>query len=699
MLEEILKVHQSGDLESAEARYREWLAFNPDDPEALHLLAVLLRQRNNLVEAISLARQAVDLIPERSTYRNTLGGLLLHARDFVNAREQFTVALRLDANQFGAALGLAQIATLQGDIEAARDALAKAAQISPGHPRVLAQQAGLAQARGDHQAAVKLFLEAAKRDGNDPAIHANLGRSFGVLGQMAFAEQAFRNALLIKPDYTMAQVTLGQLLARDGRPQEALAEFEQVLARLPEHALALAGKGDIQRLTGDLVNALDSYRKAYAAAPELPGLARSLVQTLLTVGLIDEGRQVLADALVRDPRDGDLQTVALHVAARESDEAYRQAIGSWLAVDPGNVIARESLALHLELRGEYDQADIIARETLKLDSRAAFARLLLARSALRNGAPDKAQEQINLVPVTGLSAPRRVERSQLRGLARDALEDHAGAVEAWIESHRQTEGEARLVSSPTAPAHTPTLHADAEADRSLAPVFLLGLPGAGMESLAALLAQYGVRVLTDRFGAEGRGDAIATGEYSALIDQAVDNPSTIEHFRDGYLLALSQLDESLRPNLVDWLPFVDARAIELLRAAFPSARFVLLQRDPRDCLLNWLSMGCRQYLAATEPEAMGLWLAGAHAHLAEVSRRLAGDQLITVAHDELNDVDAVASRLLGFLGLAGSERRRPFDVLAGRGGLPTSLPDGRWQAYDRVLTSAFGPLSAATTGN
>ena len=66
MLEDILKLHQAGRLDDAETRYREWLAFNPDDPEALHLLAILRRQREDLAEALELAGKAVDLVPERA---------------------------------------------------------------------------------------------------------------------------------------------------------------------------------------------------------------------------------------------------------------------------------------------------------------------------------------------------------------------------------------------------------------------------------------------------------------------------------------------------------------------------------------------------------------------------------------------------------------------------------------------------------
>ncbi len=693
MLQEILKVHQAGDLDAAESQYREWLAFNPDDPEALHLLAALRRQRNDLGEALELAQRAVALAPGRANLHNTLGGFLLHANQFAAARDTFATALRLDPNQFGAALGLAQAAVMLGDFDSARDALAKADRLAPGHPRVLVQKAALAQIRGDHQTAVKLYLEANQRDSRDPAIHANLGRSLDVLGQTTFAEQALRNALEIKPDYTAARVTLGQVLVKAGRPDEGLAEYERVLADRPDHPMALAGRGDAMRLKGDLAGAVAGYRAAYAIAPDMPGLANPLIEALLLSGASDEAQALLVEALQRTPRDPDLRRTSVTIAARAGDTPYRQAIQQWLDVDPGNLAARTHLAHYLELRGEYPQADAVAREALALESRAGFARLILARSALRGGDPEQAQEQLNLVPPSSLQAVQRADRAQLRGLARDMLGDWSGAVEAWIESHQQTDGEAPLVLMPQTSEQIAALPVEGNKDSDPSPVFLLGLPGAGTESLAALLGQCGVRVLSDRFRPGGRADAVSTGQFAGIAARAARDASATAEFRDDYLLQLSTIDESVRSDLVDWLPFADLRAIDLLRAAFPAARFLVIQRDPRDCLLNWLALGSRQHLAGSDLAAMGVWLARAAEHLAEACKRIDADQLLLNNGSELGDANAISQRLIGFLGLGDRQRQETFNVLAGRGGLPTALPEGRWRSYQSALAQAFAPLS------
>src|SRR5258706_9265871 len=108
MLEEILELHKEGRLEEAEARYRELLVFNPDDPETLHLLGMVRRQRGDMGEALELVRRALELNPERPTYFMTLAGLEMHAGMFDAAERDFSAALELDPNLTGAYSALGQ---------------------------------------------------------------------------------------------------------------------------------------------------------------------------------------------------------------------------------------------------------------------------------------------------------------------------------------------------------------------------------------------------------------------------------------------------------------------------------------------------------------------------------------------------------------------------------------------------------------
>ncbi|MED5619775.1 O-linked N-acetylglucosamine transferase, SPINDLY family protein [Ideonella sp. BN130291] len=57
----------------------------------------------------------------------------------------------------------------------------------------------------------------------------NWGTVLGALRRPADAEKAYRQALLLQPDFAQARVNLGHQLEQQGRPEDALAEWDQVL--------------------------------------------------------------------------------------------------------------------------------------------------------------------------------------------------------------------------------------------------------------------------------------------------------------------------------------------------------------------------------------------------------------------------------------------------------------------------------------
>ncbi|MFB9067984.1 tetratricopeptide repeat protein [Pseudofulvimonas gallinarii] len=690
MLEEILKIHQSGQLDEAEQRYREWLAANPADPEALHRLAVLRRQRGDLREALELAGKAAETAPDQARYQVTLAGLHLDEPDYDAALKHYESALRINPNMLAAALGLVQAGLARGDLAAARSAMARAERIDPEHPQLRYQKAKLAQALGNHQLAVKLFLDLAKLTPNEPALHANAAKSFIALGQIGIAEQALRNALGLNPDYVDARISMGQLMMREGRPAEAWQEFERAMKVHPGHPLALVGRGDLRGLRGDLAGAVEDYRQAHTTAPDVPEIVAALVLGLGAAGDADQAREVLLAALQRQPASTELRRLQLSML-RNDGEASLAACREWSAVDPDNLEPTQHLASLLELRGDFEGAESLANEVLQRDSRAAFSRLLMVRSALRRNNPTEAQEQINRLPETGLEPALRIERNRLRGFTRDQLDDHAGAVDAWSVCHQLQRG---LVKPVTPPGVAGIPAAVGTTDDPSEPTFLLGTPGMGVEGLASLLAQAGVRIMSDRFGSRPRKDAISTGQFVELAAKAASDQAAVTAFRDSYLSGLGGIGLAPEPTLVDNLPFPDLRYLGLIAAAFPKARYLVIERDPRDALLAWLSHGIAQGVAMpAEQAAAGAWLAALDTHLKAALARVPADRVLRIHARELDEPKALVQRIAGFLDNASLAIADQVDVRHTRGGLPTFLPDGRWQAYRNVLAEAFAPLS------
>src|SRR5215217_2121823 len=75
LLAEGVAAHQAGQLQEAERRYRRVLTAQPEQPDALHLLAIALLQSGRAPDARTFARRATSAAPAQPTFWNTRGAV------------------------------------------------------------------------------------------------------------------------------------------------------------------------------------------------------------------------------------------------------------------------------------------------------------------------------------------------------------------------------------------------------------------------------------------------------------------------------------------------------------------------------------------------------------------------------------------------------------------------------------------------
>jgi len=88
--------HKAGDLELAEAAYKEVLRLIPTQPDALHMLGVAAFQQDRFVEAERLLAAAIRRIPKPSLAYYNYGNALRKLGRFEDALHAFTKAFELD---------------------------------------------------------------------------------------------------------------------------------------------------------------------------------------------------------------------------------------------------------------------------------------------------------------------------------------------------------------------------------------------------------------------------------------------------------------------------------------------------------------------------------------------------------------------------------------------------------------------------
>lgn len=278
MLEQILKramaMARSGDLNAAEAALRSILANVPNQPDALQLLGMVARQRNDHESAVDLFRQSLTAQPGQPHVLNNLGNSLSSLRRHEEAAATYEKAIGLKPDYDDARINLALAWIAVGRAGEARDLLAALVERTPDNARawaVLGQ--ALSETRETHRAieayrtalqlrpghvpwqhnlavalrltghadeALPLLADCAARSPTEPKIIYNLGHCLQDLGQFDNAANAYRAALRLTPMDVEIHDSLSRLLWQSGKPDECLQSYYAALSFYPDDPALLA---------------------------------------------------------------------------------------------------------------------------------------------------------------------------------------------------------------------------------------------------------------------------------------------------------------------------------------------------------------------------------------------------------------------------------------------------------------------------
>jgi Tfp pilus assembly protein PilF len=160
---------------------------------ALYEQALASLSDRRVALGMSSLKQAIELDPDNPLYRNALGVVLLDLKRPAEAQAEFGAALALDPGYAEAQHNLGLCYAEQGRPAEAVDAYRKALAI----PTYTTPEV---------------------------AYH-NLGNAYLTLGQLREASEAYRAALQLDPRQVGSLYSLGVVLVREGRREEAKAVF------------------------------------------------------------------------------------------------------------------------------------------------------------------------------------------------------------------------------------------------------------------------------------------------------------------------------------------------------------------------------------------------------------------------------------------------------------------------------------------
>lgn len=498
------------------------------------------------------------------------------------------------------------------------------------------------------------------------------------------AGELCRRVLAAAPTHVPALHLLGLCLWQAGDLVSAAAALRKAAELAPNDVELQENLGSVELVRGEFSNAIRRFEKVIALAPAAAG-----------------GHYKLAVASERFGRPA------------QAERAYRTA----LAIDPDYAPALAELAAMLERSNRAAEAGGLIERALALEPYNQAVRLVEAQLELRNGRVEQAAKCLQRLLARRLSANDRAIAQKRLGACFDRMGRCDEAFQLFAASNRLS-AQAEEVAGPgwytlEAIARirtwlTPLLRA-AEHSRPAGDrlVFLIGFPRSGTTLLDQMLSSHrDVCVIEEKATLWTLlRDFMSLGsDLQALVDA---DDSLLEKYRAAYWAEAGRWigDGDETRIVVDKLP-LNTILLPLMHRLFPSARFILALRDPRDVVLSCFmsSFGMNESMRhfVSLPSA-AQYYAAVMSVAADSLPSLGSLVLSQRYEDMIADPEGEQRRLCRFLGIDWQEQMlRPHERARGRTINTPSYHQvaqpmyrravGRWRNYRRYLAPVLPAL-------
>lgn len=266
----ILTLVKAGRGPDAVARARALVDAAPSDPDA-HFTLGLAQSEQDVTEAMATFRRVLELAPAHVLARYNLALVLKRVDRTAEAVEELTRVLRIESRA-EAHYTLGVIHWQQGEIGKAARALRAAVAVQPGYADA----------------------------------HYSLGVVLGARRDVKGAVAALRRAIELRPDLWSARYTLARILRDAGDEAGARANLEEAerhrtRAEREHEASVATSVGTAQLEAGDLMGALDRFRRAITIDEQYAPAHYQMGRTLQRLGRDDASRAAFARAQQLNP--------------------------------------------------------------------------------------------------------------------------------------------------------------------------------------------------------------------------------------------------------------------------------------------------------------------------------------------------------------------------------------------------------------
>ncbi len=267
-IESAFGYYQAGDLQKAEEVYREILAQEPDNVDALHFLGILCYQKKNYDSAISYIKQALQINPGLEDAHYNLGIVLQDSGQLDEAIAQYQKAVEINPNVAEIYYNLGFALQKKGNLDDAVIYYQKALQINRDFEDAYYNLGVIFQQKGLSDEAVTYYQRALLINPDLADVNNNLGLISQQRGKLDEAISYYILALETNPNLANAYSNLGNAFQEKGQPEQAIASFQKALDLNPNLFHVFYNLGNAYKEEGQMDKAITAYEKALEINPD-----------------------------------------------------------------------------------------------------------------------------------------------------------------------------------------------------------------------------------------------------------------------------------------------------------------------------------------------------------------------------------------------------------------------------------------------
>ncbi|MFT4517688.1 MAG: putative PEP-CTERM system TPR-repeat lipoprotein [Halioglobus sp.] len=280
------------------------------------------------------------------------------------AKQMYETVLALQAEEPEAALGVAQVAAHQDNLDKARELVTALLQVHPEFAPAWSFLADMEQFQRNYAAAEVAYGRAleSRSDNVYDLINRALMRIFidDFSGARSDFQIARRGNALLKVKQPLVQYVAGQLNYKDGNYANAVTAFSNTLEMAPNYLPARFYLATAHYQQGSLEQAEANLSLFRAQAPQYAAGHRLFAAIRFSQGEYPRAREELENILSFDPEDAWSLALLADIAVLENNPAqsvenYRKIV----ALHPESDVAHVRLALGLIITGDSESREVL----------------------------------------------------------------------------------------------------------------------------------------------------------------------------------------------------------------------------------------------------------------------------------------------------------------------------------------------------